>query len=157
MPRPAASFTRTSILMLALIIAVPAAAVPRSDPAAVFAPDHLMVRLDRDAYARSALPAIEEQGKAVDPATGLAELDATIRELGVTGIARALPLCDDRALGADFGLDRCFRFDVPVGTDIEALAARLTSEADVDLAYPDRAARLAYVPSDPRLRRPLGS
>lgn len=66
-----------------------------------YAPDHVMVRLTRDGYDRSRLKLLVERGKAAAGAeTGLASLDATSRDLGVTRIAKAHGPCNDRALAA---------------------------------------------------------
>ena len=115
-----------------------------------WATDHVMVRLTADGYARSTLTTLAERGDvAAGAVTGLGSLDATLRDLGVTRISRTFGPCARKDLAADLGLDRVFRCDVPVGTDIPAAAARLNADAQVEIAAPDRYARLAYVPNDP--------
>ena len=53
-----------------------------------YATDHVMVRLTREGYERSRLTALDKLGDAV-AATGLATLDATARDIGVTKITKA--------------------------------------------------------------------
>ncbi|MEZ4388162.1 MAG: S8 family serine peptidase [Candidatus Krumholzibacteriia bacterium] len=161
MPRIVNLIACLSILSLAWIAAASAPG-PHPSPAVRVGPgqdlatddphasDHLMVRLTRNAYERSQLTSLVDRGEAVaGSATGLPSLDAVSREIGVTRIAKALGPGADPALAARLGVDRVFRFDVPVGTDIAALAARLTADPDVETAAPDRYAHLDVMPNDP--------
>ena len=120
------------------------------DATALFAPDHVLVRLTVEGYAQSDLTVLVDRGEVVPGGeTGLSGLDNTLREIGVTKISKVHPSCNDKALAAHLGVDRVFRCDVPIGTDIPAVAARLTADPAVEIAAPDRYARLAYVPNDP--------
>jgi hypothetical protein len=73
--------------------------------------------------------------------TGLPLVDALILETGVEAIESALPVS---ALAARFpdalrrhGLDRTYKFFVPVGSDIPALVERFARVPGVEYAEPD--------------------
>ena len=153
------------LLVPALMLTAAAAETARSSPPFVrdrnssamnatettpYATDHVLVRLTRDGYERSALGALARRGDSVDgAATGLASLDAKANNLGVAKITRIFDPGADEGLAADLGLDRSFRFDVAAGTDVSALVTRLSADPDVEIAAPDRYAHLDYTPNDP--------
>jgi subtilisin family serine protease len=87
--------------------------------------------------------------------TGVESVDALIRDLGIHRIEYALPASAGNpahpAALRRHGLDRTYRFHVPAGVDVHAVARAFDALDDVDFAEPDYVGEAtATVPTDLR-------
>ncbi|QDU69439.1 S8 family serine peptidase [Engelhardtia mirabilis] len=116
----------------------------------LYRPGRVLIQVTREAVAASLLDRSWRGGEMQPFAgSGLIDLDAELFVAGASGITRSLIDTADVERGQELGMDRWYAVDVPAGTDIEALAARLVGLAVIEDASPDWRAFPADVPNDP--------
>jgi PKD repeat protein len=117
-----------------------------------YAQDRIFIKFTPEGMSRARIAVGGEKGTgARGPSTGLPSLDAALTEVGVRRIQRRHGSLQNRDLAGRLGLDRWFRLDLPPGTDIAALTARLAADTDLEAAEPDWRAFPAVTPDDPLL------
>ncbi len=116
-----------------------------------YAPDRILVQFTAKAMAQAKLDLPLEKGaRAATPTTGLASVDAVLKDLGVNAIERTFGRLADKASAEELGVYRSFTLKVPAGTDIPAAARRLAADPNLAYAEPDLRAFPAVAPNDPQ-------
>ncbi len=113
-----------------------------------YAPDRVMVRLTPKAAGSVQAVVGDKRGDAT-VTTGLAGLDALLREVGARRLVRPYDLTARKNAKAAYGLDRVFACELDGPADVPSVAARLQASPDVEIAEPDWRAFPATVPDDP--------
>ncbi len=149
--KPGAGVRRAACLAasLGLLLAAGTPAAGDSVDGSAHASGWFVIRLD------TPVPGAAAPDGALALATGSPALDALIDATGVHRIEYALRASmrapRDRAARARHGLDRTYRFHVPVGSDVREVAARFSGAPGVVYAEPDFVGTGgATLPDDPR-------
>ncbi len=115
-----------------------------------YMPGRVLIQVTETALSRSALDRRWQAQRPLDfQPSGIATLDMELAFAQATGIQRAMIEMKNEELGAELGLDRWYVAYVHPDTDIEELAQRLRSHAEIEDASPDYRAFPADVPNDP--------
>ncbi len=116
-----------------------------------YAPDRILVQFTAKAMDQANLDLPLEKGaRAATATTGLASVDAILKEFGVTAIERTFGPLANKASAEALGVNRSFTLRVPEGTDIPAAARRLAADPNLAYAEPDLRAFPAVAPNDPQ-------
>jgi thermitase len=142
--------SRRSLFLAAVLVGglcqgVPGAATEPTIPE--FHPDWIVVKL------KAPLDDLQPDGS-FSLATGSLGLDAAILEEGIDRIEHALRVSMRAPRNPDalarHGLDRVYKFHIPVGADVRVVAERFARLPEVEIAEPDPVNRVtATVPNDP--------
>ncbi|MCB9088176.1 MAG: S8 family serine peptidase [Calditrichae bacterium] len=116
-------------------------------PEAAYAPGRLLVKLTENAVSSRSFQIQSAQDGRVQ--TGLASLDAIHNAVNAVQMNRAHIEVKNRALDAQIGVSRWYMVEVPQDANIEAIAERYRSDANVEAATPDWQAFPAAIPNDP--------
>jgi PKD repeat protein len=115
-----------------------------------FAPDRVLVKFTPEGLKNATIRIDLDKSTGGDAAwTGLASLDAVLSGLDVSRVTRLHGALKNKAEAERMGIDRWFRLDVAVGTDIEAAAASLAADPNLETAVPDLRVFPAVTPNDP--------
>ncbi len=115
-----------------------------------YAPDRVLVKFTPEGLKNARIREALDKSAGGDPAwTGLAALDAVLSGLDVSRITRMHGSLKNKAEAERIGVDRWFRLDVAVGTDIEAAVASLAADPNIEFAEPDLRVFPAVIPNDP--------
>ncbi len=124
---------------------------PNGQSVLPYAPDRILVQFTAKAMNQAKLDLPLAKGASTATATtGLASVDAILKEFGVTTIERTFGQMADKASAEELGVYRSFTLRVPEGTDIPAAARRLAADPNLAYAEPDMKAFPATVPDDPQ-------
>jgi hypothetical protein len=125
--------------------------VTSGETVSTFAPDRILVKFTPEGLNNAVIREALDKSAGGDASwTGLASVDATLSALDVSRISRMHGTLKNRAVSQSLGVHRWYRVDVAEGTDIEAVAAALEADPNIEAATPDMRVFPSATPNDPR-------
>lgn len=131
------------LILLILMIGISLAAQPAR---ARYAPNHILVKLNSDAYGRSSLP--RTLGEA-SRSFGINELDQIMQNRGGTSISPAHRQVQDSAWAQRVGWNRWFIINLDGRSSVEAALSSFRANRYVENAQPDYILKPSAIPNDP--------